>query len=85
MQAEQRRGSWRGACRNGLRCDGDSVEQVPQDIALPEPAITVAREGGAIGHLAVQPKATKPAIGQVEMDFIAQRPFGPDTHAVADN
>ena len=61
------------------------LEQMPQDIALPEPAMTVAREGGVVRHPAVKSQATKPAIGQIEMDFIAQPPFGSDAHAVPDN
>lgn len=59
------------------------LEQVPQDVALPEPAMTVAREGGVVRDPAVKSQATKPAIGQV--GFIAQPPLGSDTHAVADN
>jgi hypothetical protein len=43
----------------------DSLKQVPQDIALPEPAMTVAREGGTVRHPAVKSQATKPAIGEV--------------------
>ena len=61
------------------------LEQMPQDIALPEPAMTVAREGGVVRHPAVKSQATKPARGQVEVDLLAQAPFGPDAHAVADD
>jgi hypothetical protein len=45
----------------------------------------VARESGVVRHPAVEPEVTKPAIGQIEMDLLAQPPFGPDAHAVANN
>jgi hypothetical protein len=59
------------------------LEQMPQDIALPETAVPVAREGRMVGHLAVQPQTAKPSVSQVEMDLLAQAPFGPDAQAVA--
>ena len=36
------------------------------DIALPEPAVPVEREGGAVRHLAIQSQPAEPAIGEVE-------------------
>jgi len=59
------------------------LEQMPRDVALPEPAMTVAREGGVVRHPAVKSQATKPAIGQIEMDFIAQPPFGSDEPTIS--
>jgi hypothetical protein len=59
--------------------------QVPKHIALPEPTMPVARECRVIRNPAVELEVTKPAIGQVEMDLLAQPPLGPDAHAVADN
>jgi hypothetical protein len=41
-----------------------------QDVALPEPAMTIAREGGVVRHPAVKSQATKPAIGEVEMEAV---------------
>ena len=61
----------------------DGLEQVPEDIALPEPAMPVAREGRMVRHLAVQTQPTEPAIGEVEVHLLAQPPLGPDAHAVA--
>ena len=61
----------------------DRLEQVPQDIALPETTVPVAREGRMVRHLAVEPEPAEPAIGEVEVYLLAQPPFGPDAHAVA--
>jgi hypothetical protein len=46
------------------------LEQMRQDVALPEPAMTIAREGGVVGHPAVKSQATKPSIGEVEMEAV---------------
>jgi hypothetical protein len=46
---------------------------MPQDVASPEPAVTVLREAGMIRYLAVQAKAAEPAIGKVEVDLLASR------------
>ena len=35
-----------------------------------------------IGHMAVEAKTTKPAIRQIEMDFLAQAPLGADAKAI---
>jgi hypothetical protein len=59
------------------------LEQVPQDIALTEAAMPVAREGRVIRHLAVEPQPAEPAIGQVQMYFLAQAPLRAYAHAIA--
>ena len=38
-----------------------------------------------IGHVAVEPEPAKPAIGQVQMDLLAQPPLRADAEAVADD
>jgi hypothetical protein len=35
-------------------------------------------------NVAVEPQATEPAIGKVEVDLVAQPPFGANAEAVAD-
>ena len=45
----------------------------------------MTREGAVARHPAVRPHATKPAIGEAEVDFIAQPPLASDTHAVVDD
>jgi hypothetical protein len=37
--------------------------------------MTVLGKGGSIRHPAFEPKAAKPAIGEIEMDLIHQPPF----------
>ena len=37
----------------------DGLKHVPQDVALAEPTVTVAGEGGMIGDLAVKPHAAE--------------------------
>src|SRR5258707_3345326 len=38
-----------------------------------------------IGHMAVQAETTKSAIGEIEMDFLAQAPLGADAKAITDD
>jgi hypothetical protein len=61
------------------------LEHMPQDIALPEPAMAVLREAGMIRDLAVQTEAAEPAIGEIKMDLLAQSAFRADTHRIADD
>ena len=56
-----------------------------QHVALAKAPMSVARERRVVWHPAVQPEVTKPAIGEIEVNFVAQPPLGPDAHAVADN
>jgi protein subunit release factor B len=51
--------SFRNVPRYGL------LKQVTQQIAIPETAVTVLREGGMIGHPICQIETTEPAIRQV--------------------
>ena len=38
-----------------------------------------------IRHMAVEAKTTKPAIRQIEVDFLAQAPLGADAKAITDD
>jgi hypothetical protein len=66
----------------GHAASHDGLEQVAQNIAVAESAMTVAREGRMIGYSAIEPQAAEPAVGQVQMDLFTQAPFGPDAPAV---
>src|SRR5689334_11559412 len=44
--------------------------------------MSVLREGGMVRHITIQPKATKPSIGQIKVDFLAQATLGTDAEAV---
>src|SRR5215469_4139821 len=37
-----------------------------------------------VGHLAIKAQPTEPAVGEVEVNLLAQPPLGPDPEAVAD-
>jgi hypothetical protein len=49
------------------------LEEVPQDVALPEAAMAAAREGGMVRNLAVQSQTAEPSIGEVKVDFSQSR------------
>ena len=42
----------------------------------------VLREGGMIGHIAVEPEPAEPPVGQIEVDLFAQAPLGANTEAI---
>jgi hypothetical protein len=82
-----------GICRETLTTNepfryaaGDGcLEPFTQQIAVAEVAVTVLRETRVIGHVSFEAEPAKPAIGQIEMDLLAQEPHGTDAHAVADD
>ncbi|MEA2880534.1 MAG: hypothetical protein QOF14_5730 [Hyphomicrobiales bacterium] len=59
------------------------LEDAPQQIALAEAPMSVLREGRVVGHIAIEPEPTKPTIGQIEVNLLAQTPLGADAEAVA--
>ena len=61
------------------------LEQVAKQVAVAEAAVAVLREGRVIGHRARQIEPAEPAIGQIEVDLLAQPSLGTDAHAVADD
>ena len=61
------------------------LEEVPQDVALPEPAMAVAREGGMVGNFAVQSQTAEPSIGEVEVHLLAKPSLGPNAHTISND
>jgi hypothetical protein len=61
------------------------LEQLAQKIAPAKPAVAVLGERRMIGDVAVEPQATEPAIGKIEVDLVAQPTLRTDAEAVADD
>ena len=61
------------------------LEQLPQQITTAEAPMPVLGEGRMVRHIAFQPEAAEPAMGEVYVHLLAQSPLGPDAHAVADD
>jgi hypothetical protein len=61
------------------------LKQLAQEIALAEPAVAVLGKGRMIQNVAVEPQSTKPTIGQIELDLLAQPLLRANAEAVADN
>ena len=59
------------------------LEQRAQEVAVAEAAVTVLGEGGVVRHVTVQAEPAEPAVGEVEVDLLAQPPLRPDAQAVA--
>jgi hypothetical protein len=49
----------------------DDLKHMAQDVALAEPTVTVAGEGGMIWNLTIKPQAAEPAIGQIQVNLFA--------------
>ena len=47
--------------------------------------MTIDRERRVIGNFVLEIKATKPAIGEMEFDFLARLALGTDTIAITEN
>ena len=69
-----------GVNREGLASDDPffhaarhhGLEQLAQKIALAKTAVAVLGKRRMIGDVAVEPQTTEPAIGQIEVDLLAQ-------------
>src|SRR6202042_982183 len=61
------------------------LEQLAKEIARAKTTVAVLGERRMIGGVAVEPQATEPAVRQIEVDLVAQPPFGANAEAVADN
>src|SRR5208283_1471391 len=61
----------------------DTLKYVPEYVTLPESAMSILREAGVVGHLVLEPEPAEPAIGQVQMHFLAQTSLRTDPEAVA--
>ena len=51
------------------------LEEMPEQVAVAEPAVTVLREGRVIRDWIDQIEAAEPSIRQVQMNFLTQPPF----------
>ena len=59
----------------GSAAINDHIKHAAQDVAVRKAAMAVLRKSGSIRHPAFEPKATKPTISKIEMNFINQPPF----------
>src|SRR5580704_393347 len=50
----------------------DPLEYVAKDVALSEPMQPVLRKGRVVGDLVIEVEPTKPAIRQMQLDFLRQ-------------
>ncbi|OAI26419.1 hypothetical protein A1351_14905 [Methylosinus sp. R-45379] len=62
----------------------DRFEELAQNVALAKATVPVLGESRMVRDLAVQPEAAEPAIGEIEMHFLAQAAFRTNAQAVAD-
>jgi hypothetical protein len=53
----------------------DGFKNMPEGVAFSETAVAVLRKCGMVRDFAFQAEATKPAVGEIEMHFLAQAPF----------
>src|SRR5450432_334431 len=61
------------------------LEQLAQEIALAKTAMAVLGKRRMIGDIGIKAQSTKPAIGQMEMDLLAQATLRTNAEAIADN
>src|SRR5262249_3583426 len=61
----------------------DRLKQLAPKIGIAKPTMACLRKGRVVRHVAVQTKTAEPAIGQVQVDFLAQPPFRANAKAVA--
>ena len=59
------------------------LEQLSEQIAIPEAAMPILREARVIRHLAVETEPTEPAVSEVQVNLLAQPPFRANAVAVA--
>src|ERR1700751_5338744 len=53
----------------------DGFKNMPEGVAFSETAVAVLRKCGMVRDFTFQAEATKPAVGEIEMHFLAQAPF----------
>ena len=61
------------------------LESLAQQIALTETAVAVLGKCRMIGDVGIEPQATEPAIGQIEMDLLTQPTLRTNAEAIADD
>src|SRR6476620_10979499 len=59
------------------------LEQPSQQIAVTEAPMPILGERRVVRHLAIEPEPTEPAVGEVQVNLLAQPPFGTNAVAVA--
>src|SRR5712675_2570195 len=59
------------------------LEQLSQQTAVTEAAMPILGEGRVVRHLAVEAEPTEPAVGEVQVNLLAQPPFRTNAVAVA--
>src|SRR5262249_58819843 len=62
-----------------------ALEYLPEDVALAEAAMPIDRECRVIGNPVVEVEPTEPAIGKMQLDFLAELALRADTVAVGDD
>jgi hypothetical protein len=58
---------------------------LPEQVAVAEPAVAIDRESRVVGNLVVKIEAAEPAIGEVQLDLLAQLPLEANAVAVTDD
>ena len=53
----------------------DGFKNMPESVAFSEAAGAVLGKCGMVRNFTFQAEATKPAVGEIEMHFLAQSPF----------
>ena len=61
----------------------DGLEQMTKDIALAKAPMPVLGKGRMVRDLVIQTEAAKPAIGEIEMNLLAQSALRAYAHAIA--
>jgi hypothetical protein len=56
-----------------------------KDVALTKASVSVLGKGRVVRNPPIQAEPTKPAIRQIEMNFLAQSALGSNAHAIADD
>ncbi|SIT19225.1 hypothetical protein SAMN05421772_1531 [Paracoccus saliphilus] len=62
-----------------------ALEDVTEDIAVAELAMSKLRETRVIRHRVLESEPAEPAISEVEVNFLADTPLGPQPHDIADH
>jgi len=88
-----------GICRDHTGIDGEAftadqarshalphhmLEQPPEQVAVAEAPVPVFGERGVVGNVALETEPAEPAIGQIEVHFVAQAPLGANGEGVTD-
>src|SRR5260370_37855668 len=63
----------------------DRLKHLAQEVAVAEPAMAIDRERRVVGDLIVQIEAAEPAIGEVQLDLLAQLPLKANAVAVTND